>query len=219
MDPILLPIAAADVANEFAQILQRTLGIYLDATVGFLTNRQRTEEQREHSLRLISTELGRAATEEEWLSRAFIYGDGDPRLSSTRPVHVGTIGDFLSRTARNGPGALFMAQVCLVSIAAAWNDHARQALATALGVEVASLSAPIFGDLTKLRNDIVHHRAIATARNSGRLEVMHPRTEGTPIEIRDDEFQAIVTALQTGLVDILRPFAVGDRSGALDSAE
>lgn len=42
-----LPIAAADIANEFAQILHRTLGIDLDATVGFLTNRQRTEERRE----------------------------------------------------------------------------------------------------------------------------------------------------------------------------
>jgi len=57
----------------------------------------------------------------------------------------------------------------LVMVGALWNDEFRGRFAKANEIE--SFDDPGMGDINKMRNDIVHHGAVATSRNTGRCEV------------------------------------------------
>ena len=58
-------------------------------------------------------------------------------------------------------------QQWVVTLVAQWNEHFRQLFADALGLKVEQVVDPAMGDMNKLRNDILHHRGIATDRNAG----------------------------------------------------
>lgn len=49
-----------------------------------------------------------------------------------------------------------------------WEDEFRPRLAAARAIHVSEVRDPILGDMRLMRNDIVHHRGRATAKNSGR---------------------------------------------------
>ncbi|WP_226367831.1 hypothetical protein [Pseudonocardia sp. ICBG162] len=70
-------------------------------------------------------------------------------------------------------GGLVQAQIghqWLLMVFHAWEDEYRPRLAVARQMSIAEVSDPVLGDLRHMRNDIVHHRGVATQKNSGRCE-------------------------------------------------
>ncbi len=64
-------------------------------------------------------------------------------------------------------------QQWLVYLFSAWEDEYRKRLATAHGrTDKNDLQFPLLGDLRHLRNDIVHHRGIASGDNTGKCTVL-----------------------------------------------
>lgn len=70
----------------------------------------------------------------------------------------------------DGPVFRSIGQQWVVTLVAQWNEHFRQLFADALGLKVEQVVDPAMGDMNKLRNDILHHRGIATDRNAGRCQ-------------------------------------------------
>jgi hypothetical protein len=86
--------------------------------------------------------------------------------------------------ARSGPVEQRLSQQWIVYTYTAWEHGYRARLEAAHGYESGRLKVPLFGDLRRLRNDVVHHLGVATQENSGRCEVVgHWVTIGEPIHV------------------------------------
>ncbi len=80
------------------------------------------------------------------------------------------LGDLPELLGEGGSVATRISQQWVISVYAEWEEHYRGRISEAMGLSE-PLKRPPFGDLRLFRNDIVHHRGIATAENSGRCEV------------------------------------------------
>ncbi|HEX4436987.1 MAG TPA: hypothetical protein VH061_09340 [Solirubrobacteraceae bacterium] len=72
-----------------------------------------------------------------------------------------------------GGGGSVMTQVSqqwAITLFTEWEAHYRARISKAMGLDK-PLQLAAFGDLRHFRNDIVHHRGVATAENSGKAEV------------------------------------------------
>lgn len=113
----------------------------------------------------------------------FYFGHGEPTqggfhyqrwLWSELPEHLGGQGTVMRH----------LGQQWLVLVVSHWEDHFRQRFAEYDGLSKKSeFKDPVFGDLNKMRNDVVHHRGIATDRNTGRCEELRWFEPGETIHI------------------------------------
>jgi hypothetical protein len=85
--------------------------------------------------------------------------------------------------ARGRPVETMLGQQWIVFVFSAWEEDYRRRLAGSLGCLPDDLRFPLLGDLRLLRNDVVHHHGIASARNAARCEVLHWFTEGDQIRL------------------------------------
>ncbi|MDO8211017.1 hypothetical protein [Conexibacter sp. CPCC 206217] len=63
------------------------------------------------------------------------------------------------------------------------NDHFRRKLADANQVDVRDVRDAGMADINRMRNDIIHHRGLATKANTGRCEIfrwLHLASQSTP---------------------------------------
>lgn len=67
----------------------------------------------------------------------------------------------------DGPTVRAIGQQWVVMVASQWNDHYRKRLADAKVVALNDVQDPYLADLNRMRNDIIHHRGIATRRTAG----------------------------------------------------
>jgi hypothetical protein len=88
----------------------------------------------------------------------------------------------------DGPVEALLGRQWIVSVYALWEDEYRPRLAKARGREKDEEKYPLPGDLRLLRNDVVHHRGIATADNTGRCEVLSWFQPGEPIRVDGRHF-------------------------------
>jgi len=66
-----------------------------------------------------------------------------------------------------------LGQMWAVYVYAEWENNFRPRLAAAHSCSLNQISAYTFGDLRRLRHDVLHHRAIATEEWTGRCELLH----------------------------------------------
>jgi hypothetical protein len=85
------------------------------------------------------------------------------------------------RLAAQGPVARDVGQQWLITVAAHWNDHFRGRLAEANRIKKSEFKEPGLADITKMRNDVLHHRGVATAANTGRCEIFRWFSSGEEI--------------------------------------
>jgi hypothetical protein len=89
----------------------------------------------------------------------FTYAKGDPLTGVA--LHESTIGQTIDRCVASGPNEVFLGAMCLVSIYAAWEDHVRGDIASALSIPRENVSSDLFGDIRVYRRLIVHARSRA----------------------------------------------------------
>jgi hypothetical protein len=110
-------------------------------------------------------------------------GHGDPNAEDGFAYQRWPIRSLPERLAPEGPVVRALGQQWGVMVAALWNDHYRAPIAAALGVEKNDLADVAMADVNRMRNDVVHHRGIATQRNTGRCEVFRWFDVGEPIHV------------------------------------
>jgi hypothetical protein len=92
-------------------------------------------------------------------------------------------------------------------VASLWNDHFRERLAAAKGIAKNEVEDPFLADINRMRNDIVHHGGVATARNSGRCEVLRWFSAGDVMHVYPEHVAEFMHYL--GLVEPSGSFGGG----------
>jgi hypothetical protein len=112
-----------------------------------------------------------AAAEPPSTADSTVYvSDGHPAWPTSVAYSKWRLGDLPELLGEGGSVATRISQQWVISVYTEWEEHYRKRISEAMGLSE-PLKLPPFGDLRLFRHDIVHHRGIATADNSGRCEV------------------------------------------------
>lgn len=101
----------------------------------------------------------------------FYFGSGNPSGSETIAYQSWPISELPVKLGPDGPVSIALGQQWLVMVVAEWEENFRPRFAAAENVDVAEIQDQCMGDLRLLRNDVVHHRGVATRHNTGRAEI------------------------------------------------
>jgi hypothetical protein len=188
--------SAHEICDSFLNTVDNIYGVYLDATHGFGLVRQRVVDAQTNIASQHSVSMAHLD------SITMTYGKGeDPDSPGAVELHTITQGEVKARNERGGTNWIFLANVCLVSIYQYWEDHFREALATALGKSKYELLVPLMGDLRLYRMSIIHHRGIAL-REVERCEVLQWFRPGERIELTPDHMETIVLEINRAVRQI-----------------
>lgn len=111
------------------------------------------------------------------------FGNTDPNSPDGMAYQQWKIKDLPEKFSPMGPIVRDLGQQWLVMVYAEWNDHFRRRFAAAEGVPLNEIEDDVFGDLRRLRHDILHHRGIATPEWTGKCVVLDWFDPGDPIHI------------------------------------
>lgn len=114
---------------------------------------------------------------------AYYIGSGDPNDPWNKILAVWRMSEAKVQIAKGGPVETMLGQQWIVFLFSGWEDEYRPRLARALGCSPRDLLFPVLGDIRRLRNDVVHHRGVASAEWAARCEVLHWFTEGEQIRV------------------------------------
>jgi len=179
---------------DLSQTIDAIYSVYLDGSAGFSRFAQTLAEAQAATMRQLSVTNPALATMEYLDSLGFAYGTGHPQDPKTVIQHMTTQGEIRARNREGGRNHVFLANMCIVTIYQFWEEHFREPLAMALGVSKADLKVPVFGDLRRLRNAIVHNLGIATL-DVNKCEVLQWFKSGDRIEPTKLQVRSMVEAL------------------------
>ncbi|MBA2422153.1 MAG: hypothetical protein H0V61_02870 [Chitinophagales bacterium] len=149
--------------KNYVLVVDDLYGHYLDSTAGF-SNNVRMIENAQNQIRSPGTDLDELI---------IYYTNASPNDPKNQMQHQTTQGNCKRRNATGGKNFLRAAQILIVLIFEYWDSEYRNRIAAALGYEDASeLKIPLIGDIRLLRQDIIHHQSIITAKTIKRLEVI-----------------------------------------------
>lgn len=121
-----------------------------------------------------------------------VYVGPDPPGQSTSFIlGAWRFSEIRAACAADGQVRKQLGQQWLVTTHALWEEEYRARIAATLGGAKNDLGNSLFGDINKMRNDIVHHRGIASRGKSGRCEVLRWFEDGDVMNITSrhiDEF-------------------------------
>jgi hypothetical protein len=103
---------------------------------------------------------------------SIFLGHGDPNTPDGFAYQRWKYDGLEALLAPDGPVSRTLGQQWVVLVTSLWNDHYRDRLARAKGIAKNEVRDPYLADINRMRNDIVHHRGVATAHNTGRCEVL-----------------------------------------------
>jgi hypothetical protein len=172
------------VVNEFLARMNDAAGVHAMTLLGIIQIRSV----------VLATEPENRTPE----SSIFI-GHGDPNSTEGFAYQRWRLDELPDQLDADGPIVRAIGQQWVVMVAAQWNDHYRERLADAKSVEKNEVADPYLADLNRMRNDIIHHRGIATSRNTGRCEQFKWFQIGEPIHVRAGHIAEFMAYL--GLVE------------------
>ena len=131
-------------------------------------------------------------------------GHGNPNDPGTVIVAQLRKSEVVKKSQLGGPVDLILGQQWIVYVFGAWEGEFRPRLSVVHGCEERELQYPILGDLRHLRNDVLHHRGIASLEHSGKCVILKESFPvGSPILMTHEILVNILgnipfTQLQTG---------------------
>lgn len=144
--------------QEFVNVLNELAGVHVFALQGVREARKYWEGTL-------------AAAEPPTTADSTVFvSDGHPEWPTSVAYSKWRLGDLPHLLGEGGSVATRISQQWVISVYTEWEEHYRKRISDAMGLSE-PLKLPPFGDLRLFRHDIVHHRGVATADNSGRCEV------------------------------------------------
>lgn len=86
---------------------------------------------------------------------SFAIGHGNPDMPDSFSYQRWLYDELDEKLAIDGPVACALGQQWVVMVASLWNDHFRQRLADAKGMEKLEITDPYLADINRMRNDVV----------------------------------------------------------------
>lgn len=138
---------------------------------GFISNANATLSVAAFGLVQLRAYVLQMPTDEE-PDPQIIFGTADPNDPNVKPTAVWRRSEALVALEQPGMVVKTLGHQWIASIFTAWEHEYRGRLADAYGVEKAEVSADEFGDLRHMRNDVIHRHGLASAKNTGKCEVL-----------------------------------------------
>ena len=150
---------------------------------GFLGDAAATHS---HAVMALKFYLDRLALLPKVPGAQMFVGQGDPNLPESRVYSAWRVDQLEGRLGDKGLVAVELGRQWVVTVFAYWESAFRKRFAAALGVPWNAVIDPMMGDIRRLRNDIVHHSALATREEFGKCEILgHWAKVGEPIVLSD----------------------------------
>lgn len=184
---------------ELHQIINGVYGTYLDATAGFLRVAVKANQDLESakanwdSMRGANPILPDISTAAHHMSFARSWRSGYDQ----KPYHLhsASFEEIQERNQVGGKNWVYIANSCIVTIYAYWDEVYREKIADALGLpDKKQVKVPVFGDLRHLRHSIVHKagRATEDIKNCEVLRWFEPNDE---IRLTKEMFESMIDEL------------------------
>lgn len=177
--------------KAFVDKIDELYGFYLDSTLGFLRNHEFMVQSQ-----LLDAAKAEAGDIDQDLSSLY-FGKESPTDPNNQVLHSTTQGEFKRRNGYKGKNHALLAQLLLVMLYEYWDTEYRYRIAKALGFQRADqLKIPLFGDLRRLRNDILHRQGIASPETVSKLEIIKAITPNKPIIPTAGNVDRLIRALK-----------------------
>jgi hypothetical protein len=153
--------------------------------LGFLGDAAATHS---HAVMALKFYLDRLAPLPKVPGAQMFVGQGDPNLPESRVYSAWPVDQLEGKLGDKGLVAVELGRQWVVAVFAYWESAFRKRFAAALGVPWNAVIDPMMGDIRRLRNDIVHHSALATREEFGKCEILgHWAKVGEPIVLTTDQ--------------------------------
>jgi hypothetical protein len=183
---------------EFREIVDAIYGTYLDACEGFTRVRARAAEMEEESVRTYEDAKSKHPdiSHLPFGGAEFSYGRWVPAGSQPRyrHLHQVPIEALRRRNEDGGSNFQFIGNVCVVTLFQYWEHYFRLQFAHDLGVEKNDLDVPLFGELRRYRQAIIHNRGIATAEVE-ECALLRASRRGEPLLFHRNLFEEIIDGI------------------------
>lgn len=182
----------ADEGSEMA-----TVQTYVDEIARHLARSVAANQLALSGLRRIVEEVGCITPTAGNPDPMMYVGEGDPNV---RMEPHGWIrrSELIEQAGHGGAFEAVLTQQWVVATFAKWEGLWRPELAERLQVGAEDIVSDLFGDLRLLRNEIVHHGAVACGEHAGRCRVLHFE-EGDIVRLDRDHFRTVITAVDVRL--------------------
>ncbi len=144
--------------QEFVDVLNELAGVHAFALQGVRETRKYWEDK------LTTAQPPTTA------DSTVLISDGHPAWPTSVAYSKWRLGDLPELLGEGGSVATRISQQWVIAVYTEWEEHYRKRITDAMDLPK-PLELPPLGDLRHFRNDIAHHRGIATTGNSGKCEV------------------------------------------------
>ncbi len=187
--------------DEYERVVNSVYGIYLDATVGFAAALKRFEDTQREGIVALANETPQHANLEYLDAQLFLFGRGDPNDPDHVELHRVTQGEYKVRNQADGLNYREIGNMCIISLYQYWEDHYRARIVEVLNLKKDDLLADVFGDLRRLRNSIVHHRALCLHEVNDNVVLTWFR-EGDLVHLDRRMFEELIGHVKSSLEEL-----------------
>lgn len=184
------------ILNEFKSVVDAIYGVYLDSGHGFLLNRIEMIELQDKNV------INKGLTIEAQDKKSIKFNSSETgSISDSYTLHECSQDEYKIRNKRNGSNFVIQANLCLTQIYSYWEDHFREKIADCVGINKDEITSDIFGDISYLRQSIIHNQAIAI-RKISKCKIIKWFKTGDKIQMDEYMFEHIISLVKHE-IDIL----------------
>lgn len=176
------------ITDYYIGVLHQLRGYHQDSIMGFSAYLKNTEKIQQDSIRDLNMTI------EEIDKVQMIYSSGAPDDPEAVMIHECTQGQLKERLQKGALNEILLGYFCLSMIYDFWED-VRGLLAGELKIEKNSIVADVFGDIRNLRNDIMHHKGVATRQNVGKNKMFTWFKEGEIILLTAERLDEVIAKI------------------------
>jgi hypothetical protein len=154
-----------NIVREYIDFVNAQVGVYMDAMAGFENVKLKTERQVHRVRRRTGMTIDEAGNRiVVWTS---FEDPSQPDIIHNQIVRANT---YVAANSPGGTNEQQLSQSILVFLVAYWESSIRPRLAQERGVEIHEIKSNVMGDLTIVRNSILHSKAIIKSKEHKRLK-------------------------------------------------
>jgi len=148
-----------------------------------------------HGLRMVAERFSSMPRYTDNPDPVCYLGLGDPNEANSQTYARFKASELPGLLAQDGPVVLQLGQQWAVFVFAEWDHFLRPRLARARGCDNSAVQVTVFGDLRRIRHDIVHNRGTATREYCGRCELLRWFKPGERLVIRAEHIAEFMSQM------------------------